>query len=229
MPPKISKNRQKFAHSLTVDEVVDYDSLCEYAHHLLGTPYPKSKEHAIVRKVLKGFFEDYPDANYKTLTDVVTWAKARSRHYEMHELFACYRYAYKDGYMRILTNGGSTNDGETLSAMLQNVSNDETRERMVAAPSAMSRDNIYNEYILSTEGGVSSGTAKEPIPHPLLDSLGLFVGQVLQYRIVPSDAGTYGTVVGEQEEFIRVYNSGVVLHLSAFMISVRKAGTWTTL
>jgi len=228
MTPKISKNRQKFGKSLTVDEVVDYDSLCEYAHYILGTPYPRSKDHAKVRTVLKKFFEDYPDAEYRAMTDVITWAKARKKHLSMEALFAAYRFAYQDGYMRILTNKGSTNDQKTLSAMLASVSDSGVRDAMTTATSASVRDAIFDDYLRETDGG-DSPSKRGVDSHPLLTSLGLFVGQVVSYYVVPSATMRYGTVIGAVDDFIKVHSSGEVVHLPAYMLSVRRAGQWENL
>jgi hypothetical protein len=203
---------------LTIDEVVDEQSLIEYAHMVLGTPYPTQKQIPTLRKTLKQFFKDYPDANYRCLTDVVVWARARHKHLDMVRLFGSYRYAYQDGYMRILERGGRSNDDETLGKLLVNVTDPKVRERMAAAATAAARDEIYEHYISLPD--VTSEKSSRNLRQ------GLTEGQVVRYRLSLADPLKYGTIVGSRESKVLVHGSGQDLEMAPHMIYVRKDGEW---
>lgn len=228
--PRLLTNRVKFARPLTVEDVTDADSLVEYAHYILGTPYPNAKERVALNSILKQFFKDYPDANFRCLTDVVTWAKARNKHFDVAKLFGCYRYAYQDGFMSILEAGGSTNDDATLARLLENVDDPHVRSRMIAAASSTTRDEIYEHYLSSRETEDRNGSKNLPhLTPPYLADLGLREGEVVCFKVSLSDPLKYGTVVGHTDTKVLVYSSGEELPLSPHMVYQRKDGAWQPL
>ena len=203
---------------LTVDDVVDTESLMEYARQQIGTPLPKAKERPAVNKVVKTFFEQYPDATHQCLTDVVRWAQIKKRHYDMKMLMSCWRYAYEDGFMVIMENAG-TNDDETLRKLLPNVRDPEIRKRMTAASTAKLRDQIYQDYLALDYDADSEA---EPEGQSLMK--GVVAGEVVQYRISMAEPWRTGTAVGVVDDDLEVRDGGRTIR--AKFVRRRMEGDW---
>ncbi len=222
---RMNVNRHRFSKLLTAEEVIDYESFKEFAHQQMGTPYPVVAEAKRVQANIKKLFEEYPNAPYQSLTDLVRWAKAKEKHISLLKLVDMYRYAYEDGFMLILARGG-TNDDKTLSVLIGNVHDPDVRDRMTRAHSASERNEVYRLYLertLDEEGGVLD---EPPHPQTYLDYCPLFIGQVIRYRTSPTDPFEYGTIVGDTPEHrVLVYN-GVERTLDLPMIHVRELGEW---
>ncbi len=223
---KIGKNITTSGRKMHPDLVQDYQTLLDYAHQMLGTPYPLAKEHAGVRKVVKQFMEEYPDTgSYQALTDVVRWAKHRKKHLSMVQLFSSYRYAYQDGFMIILDRG-DMNDDTTLVVILKNVTDEAVRTRMIAATTAGIRNQIYNTYLEEQEW--ETPEPEEPKDQPLLQGLGLYIGQPVQYRVTVARRSDLGTVLGEDGDNVIVYD-GINRSIAPNLIRVRRSGEWVSI
>lgn len=224
MNKRISSNRIKFTNIIDIDDVEDYDSLIEYAHQAVGMPYPKYNEIPQVRKVLKDFFVQYPDANYRTLTDVVRWARARGKHLDAVRLFGSWRYAYTDGFMALLERGGRTNDDKTLRTLLASVDDPDVAERMKLAATAADGDLIYSAYLQDTQGNADIETSAQN--NFLLDKCKLGVGEVVRFKVSFTDPHIYGTVLGATDAKVVVRYQDKDLELDPHALAVRRGGEW---
>lgn len=223
---RITKNELPSGRKMNPSHVQSYETLLDYAHQLLGTPYPYAKDHAAVRKQINTFMEQYPETGtYQALTDVVRWAKHRKKHLSMVQLFGSWTFAYQDGFMKILERG-DINDDSTLSAMLKNVDDQETRHRMIAALTSEVRNEIYEIYLAERQWDVGQVTEEDVEHHPLLEELGLYVGQVVQYRVSGSQPADLGTIIGEDGDNVIVYN-GMNRAIPPGLLQTRKNGTWS--
>lgn len=216
---KVSTNKYlNYVSPLDAEDVVDETSFFVYAHQKLGVPYPRSKEISKVRKQLNLFFEAYPQASYNTLTDVVDWAKIRRKHFDMCGLVSAYRWAYEDGHMRKLTRPAPDADG-MLNTLLDVVEDPVVRTNLRQAPDVKTRDEIYESYMASlTETEPSERSA-------LLDSLDLFAGEVVKFKQTLAHDWQFGTVVGEEDGNVVVYDKET-FSLKPWMIQSRVNGVW---
>lgn len=224
--PRLNTNKFHSTHMLTVDEVVDLDTLIDFLNSRCGSPLPLKKDRGIVSKNAKSFFESYPDAEWSALTDLAVWAKTKNKHLSMVQLVGSWRYAYQDGFMRILQRGGSTNDDLTLRNMVRGINDEEVRTRMVNAPTSTARDEIYQDYLeSSTEAGVPVKSLNDP-----LMGYGLGTGQVVKVRLSAADNQQYGTVIGlSGDNRLLVYVNGEELPVRFDLVYVRNNETWECL
>jgi hypothetical protein len=82
---------------LSEDDVQDPEAFCDYAHAVLGVPFPSIKDQAVLRKKIKEFFAQYPQADYRTLCRIVQWAKTHhKRPYRIWLLIDLHRQAWAD-------------------------------------------------------------------------------------------------------------------------------------
>ena len=218
---RLTNNKHNNVHLLMVDEVVDLDSLIDFLNSRTGSPRPLAKEKGAVSKHAKAFFEEYPDAEWRALTDLATWARAKNKHLSMIQLVGSWRYAFEDGYMRILGDGSSTNDDLTLSEMLKHVDDEDVRNRMMAAATASDRDVIYETYRSTFDGCDISPTPEDP-----LADLGLATGQAVKVRFSPADNPVAGTIVGLAGNRLEVYARGETLPVPFDLVQVRRDGEW---
>lgn len=165
---KLYRNKYPTVHTLSVDEVVDLDTLIDFLNTRAGIPRPLAKDKGAVSKKAQEFFDSYPDAKWRALTDLATWAKVKRKRVDMIQLVGSWRHAYKDGFMHILENGSSTNDDTTLHQMLKNVDDEHVRSQMTNAATATERDSIYQTYLDSS--GPSDVSHSEDDP---LESMGI--------------------------------------------------------
>ena len=91
-------------------EVNDPTSFIRYAQQTLGCPYPTGKDIAITRKMIKEFFNQYPDLDYQALVRTVDWcASKRKRFSRVYKVIAEYRFAYKAGVVGDLIDRSGEN------------------------------------------------------------------------------------------------------------------------
>ena len=217
---KIGNNKYKNISPLDVTDVVDEGTFFQYAHQTLGTPFPRAKDIAGVRKQLKLFFEAYPTATFYTLTDVVRWAKHKNRHHNMMALISCYRWAYEDGYMHILERPTPDSDG-MLNTLLEVVDDEKVRSAMRQAPDVETRDQIYDEY---ANRGPESVEA-----NPLLEKLGVYAGEIVRFKQSLAHDWEFGTVLGAEGDRVFVHNKET-FELLPWMVQSRSSrGEWSEL
>ena len=222
--PRVNNNKYKTVHMLTADEVVDLDTLCSFLNARCGAPLPLARDKGAVSKKAKEFFDNYPDAEWRALTDLATWAKAKQKHLNMIQLVASWRYAYADGYMRILAANSSTNDERTLREMLKNVDDPKVRDRMILASTATARDQIYETYHQTSEAKDVSPAQDDP-----LADYGLAKGQAVKVRLSAADTPIVGTVVGMTDNRLTVYLKGEEVPVPFHLVQTRQDGEWENL
>lgn len=61
------------------DQVDDPLTFAAYAQRVIGTPWPTIKDQMILRRRIKQFFTQFPQADYRTLVSVVHYCRARKR------------------------------------------------------------------------------------------------------------------------------------------------------
>lgn len=209
---------------LSVDEVVDLDTLCSFLNSRCGAPLPLARDRGAVSKQAKAFFKSYPDAEWRALTDLANWAKAKNKHLPMVQLVASWRYAYEDGFMRILERDSSTNDEATLKEMLKSVDDRSVRDRMINAATATARDEIYQTYHQTSEAADVAPGQDDP-----LADLGLATGQAVKVRLSAADNPTTGTAVGVTDNRLVVYLRGQEVPVPLHLVQVREDGEWIDL
>lgn len=221
--PRVNPNKYNNSHMISVDEVVDLASLMDYLNSRCGAPIPTAKDKGLVSKHAESFFKSYPDADWRALTDLATWAKAKNKHLSMPMLVGSWRYAYQDGFLMILSRGG-TNDYETLREMLKSVDDPDVRERMINASTATYRDEIYESYHKTNETVHVPPAEEDP-----LSDLGLATGQAVKVRLSAADLPVIGTVVGLSEKRLRIYLKGQEIPVPLDLVQVRVDGEWIDL
>jgi hypothetical protein len=221
MVKRANPNKARFNRPVTVDDVVDHLTLFNFAHQRVGTAHPTAKDAAAAGKIINDFLEQHPETTIKALTDVVKWAKAKKRHYGIVQLLGCWRYAQQDGYMTILERG-STNDADTLAVLLESVSDPSIRNRLIAAPTAAARDELFAAYMEATEGGEAPTEAQE-LSH------GLSVGQVVKVQFSLADQPRFGSVLDTADGKVLVHTEGERRSVHPRLIQVKDGESWTPL
>lgn len=229
MAGRLTTNKFHSTHMLTVDEVHDLDSLIDFLNSRCGSPLPLKKEKGVVGKLAKEFFDSYPHADWRALTDLATWARVKRKRLSMVQLVGSWRYAYEDGFMIILDRGSSTNDDEMLHEMLKSVEDPEVRSRMMTSTSAAVRDEIYRAYHDTFEDQTRSEVAASDKDDPLRD-FGLSVGQVVKVRLSAADPQETGTVKGMSDDNrLLIYLRGETYPIDWELVYVRSNGTWESI
>jgi hypothetical protein len=222
--PRVTNNKYKTVHMLSVDEVIDLDTLCSFLNSRCGAPLPTAKDKGAVSKNAVVFFESYPDAEWRALTDLANWSKAKNKHLSMVQLVGSWRYAFEDGFMRILQADSSTNDETTLREMLKSVEDPATRERMINASTATARDEAYQTYHDTFAAGDVDAGQDDP-----LKGYGLATGQAVKVRLSAADTAIVGTVVGLVENRLSVYLRGQEVPVPFHLVQIRQDGEWIDL
>jgi len=212
---------------ITPEDVVDLNSWADYAHQKLGVAHPTAKLLPALHKIANGFFEEYPDATWLALVDVVRWAKhtRKVKHFDIEKLLGSWKYAHQDGYMRILARLG-TNDEETLREMLKSVHDNHYADRMKIARTATERDEVYQEYLTATDGG-DLPTYEDTSPvftSPLLRG-----GMVVRYRLTVADYPRMGTLLRQDNEKLVIYTGDREVALEVKLLQVKIDGSWEPL
>lgn len=218
--PRLSNNRTKFNRLLTVDDVTDTNSLCRYAHQTIGSAIPTAKDMPAVNKTVREFLEMHPDASVNALTDVVQWAKFRKKHLSMVQLFGSWKYANQDGFMTILSRGGS-NDDETLSTLLRSVSDKNTRERMIAATTGAERDSVHKAYLEEIDQ-----KPEESDEEKITLNWGLSVGQVSEVQLSLMEKPRYAVIVDTTDDKVIVHLEGQSREIKPHLVKIRDGKEW---
>ena len=224
---RLTRNKFPTVHVLTVDEVVDLDTLIDFLNSRVGTPRPLAKEKGGVSKQATTFFESYPNAEWRALTDLATWAKVKNKHLSMVQLVGSWRYAYEDGFMNILMNNSSTNDEITLQELLKTVDDEGVRRRMIGASTATERDQIYQTF-RDTFDDIRDVDIHKDDTDPLAD-YGLATGQAVKVRMSAADIPEVGTIVGLTGTRLDVYLKGQTVPVPLDLVQVRQDGEWENL
>lgn len=124
-------------------------AFANYVQQTLGVPYPTIKDMTILRKKTKLFFQNVPDADWKTLCKVVQWAKARKRRpprvFMVVEMF---RDAWAAGYLPELDRHARVD--ETVEAGIERALAVETRPewraRLLGASGVTARAAAFAEW-----------------------------------------------------------------------------------
>jgi hypothetical protein len=88
---------------MTASDVVDAASFALYAHQLLGTPVPASKDMPVLRKKLNEHFAAHPRSDWRTLAALVEWCRAKRRHPALTwAVLANVKWAWSDGALPLL-------------------------------------------------------------------------------------------------------------------------------
>lgn len=131
------------------EEVNSPETLARYCQEQTGIPYPTGAQIAGLRKTVKGFFAEYPDATYITLTNLVQWSKIKSRRYAhvANLISGGLRYAYLDGYLPELnprTKRG--NIDELIDEALRQEQDPERRNALMAPWTQAAKEAAYQEW-----------------------------------------------------------------------------------
>lgn len=134
------------------NEVDDWKSYASYVQQQTGIPYPTSKEIPTLRKTLREFFDDQPNANYFTLCRIVDWAKARKRRYASVYGLVCngWKYAWADGYLPELDPDYQQKDEDLealITAAIEREDNPEWVRRLIVAQGNESRRRVYEAWL----------------------------------------------------------------------------------
>jgi len=79
-------------------EVDDPITFAVYARQVLGVPMPNLSQERILRKTIKTFFAEWPQADYQTLVHIVDWCRARKkRPTHSYTVISKFRDAYAAG------------------------------------------------------------------------------------------------------------------------------------
>lgn len=121
-------------------------AFAEYAQQSLGVPWPSYKDLILLRKKAKEFFEHYPDADWRTLCRVVTWAANRKRRYaRVWALVDDFRRAYRDGALPELSPGvvrQSASVQEMVDDALKVETDEVWRRRLLLADGRMQQEEV---------------------------------------------------------------------------------------
>lgn len=221
---RLNQNRQRFVKLLTPDDVVDMDSWIDYAHQKLGIAFPTAKTKPALLKIAKEFFEEHPDATWHALVDVVRWAKhtRKSRHFDIHELLASWKYAHQEGFMTILAKVGS-NDEEELRELLKSVDSPYFSDRMKMAQTITERDEVFQEYLESRNLPAYEDTSPE------FEDARLRTGLVIRYRLSVAEEPRVGTLLRQEDDKYVIYTGDREVALPPRLLSFKIDGEWKTL
>jgi hypothetical protein len=143
----------EFLKTLTPDDVDDAKTYASFVQQKLGVPC-SGNNLAVLRKKSKEVFEKYPGCDWKTLCQLVDWARARKkRPPSAWHLVSWFPYAWADHWIE-LPDPGSHVD-EKLERALQ-VENDPSWRRKIAlAVGQKSREEVYSLW-LERRGSLTS-------------------------------------------------------------------------
>lgn len=124
-------------------------AFAEYAQQTVGIPFPTIKDMTILRSKAKKFFENCPDADWRTLCKVAQWAKARKRRPpRVFMLVDMFRDAWSAGYLPELDRAGRTD--ETVEAGIERAltmeQRPEWRARLLGARGINARREALHEW-----------------------------------------------------------------------------------
>jgi hypothetical protein len=89
-----------WADRITLEEVVDHKTFCQYSSQVAGIPYPTNSHLNKAKTLLAELFEMYPALTWKGLCQLPLWAKHRKKRYaHCLQLINAYRFAYQDGWL----------------------------------------------------------------------------------------------------------------------------------
>jgi hypothetical protein len=121
-------------------------AFAEYAQQSLGVPWPSYKDLILLRKKANEFFGHYPDADWRTLCRVVSWAANRKRRYaRVWALVDDFRKAYRDGALPELDPGvvrHSQSVQEMVDQALSAETDDVWRTRLLLANGRMQQEEV---------------------------------------------------------------------------------------
>lgn len=138
-------------HQWTAEDVFEAKDPCaafaDYCQQRIGVPYPTIKDMRILRRHVKDFFKNVPDATWYTLCRVADWCKARrKRPQRVWMVVLHFRKAWSDGYL------------PELDPAEQAI--DETVERRVKVALAVETNEWWRRRLLGSSG---VGARKEAI------------------------------------------------------------------
>lgn len=90
-----------FVTNLKAEEVDTPEKLARFCQEQTGVPYPTGAQIGALKKAINAFFKEYPNATYKSLTNLVLWSKEKNKRYAKvaNLVTGGMRYAYVDGYI----------------------------------------------------------------------------------------------------------------------------------
>lgn len=135
---------------LSTSQVNDAKTFARYCQQEVGIPYATQANMVILRRHIKGFFEHYPQADYRTLCKLIDWAKARNKRFTApHILVTAFRSAWKDGFLPEL-DPKRQNIDEQLEEKINKALEIETlpfwRMRLFGATGIEARRNVYTDW-----------------------------------------------------------------------------------
>lgn len=89
-----------FFGTISRDEVDSPEVFASYCQQALGTPYPSGKQIATLRRNIKEFFKQNPQASYGTLVRTIDWLRSRRKRVpHCYSVINSVRFAWRDGYL----------------------------------------------------------------------------------------------------------------------------------
>lgn len=139
-----------FFGKLSRDDVNSPEDYATYCQQVLGTPYPSGKQLATLRRNLKEFFKNNPQATYGTLLRTIDWCRNRKRRpAHCYAVIPLVRYAWSDGYLPELDPKEEMNDD--LEAMIRSALEVETdpwwRDRLTGGKTTKARQELYDSWL----------------------------------------------------------------------------------
>ncbi len=136
--------------TLTREEVDSPEKFAEYCQQRLGTPYPTGKDIAALKRYMKAFFKQNPQANYGTLIRTVDWCKNnRKRVPNASGIIGKVRFAWRDGYLPELDPVEQTDD--SLEVLIAQAVESETdpwwKDRLTGGRTHKARQEIYESWL----------------------------------------------------------------------------------
>lgn len=130
------------------EEVVDHNTLFDYAIQNLGIPMPTHVDKGKAMKQLKKFFAFYPNVEYDSWVHVVEWAKTKKKKFlSLNDFVGSFRFAYMDGWMPELDNSETDDLEDKIQWALTEEKDPEWRRRFIVTRGDDNRAELYQEWL----------------------------------------------------------------------------------
>ena len=141
-----------FFGTLTRDEVNSAETFAQYCQQRLGTPYPTGKQIAMLKRGIRIFFEQNPQASYGTLVWSIDGCKNRRKR-APHALgvISSVRFAFRDGYLPELNPNSEEEEHAPTEDLIRAAVAIETdpwwKDRLQGGKTAKARYEIYESWV----------------------------------------------------------------------------------
>lgn len=119
---------------MRAEAVHDFETCEQFVMQQVGIGHVTTNDRAIFKRKIRELFENYPDADWRTLVRTAEWAKARRRRFaRLFQLVEAVRYAYEDGYLPELDPSGTGDIDAQIREVLQEEDDPAWRRRLLVA------------------------------------------------------------------------------------------------